>query len=126
MLVCDTHSLPVEDWNCARDYGSQDHGNPGMITSDGRECCCAQAWIQSGHVRRRNPKSGGCFSLTDLVVVQHMCLSGFDRLDTLIQNPVYSFNSFTCRGIVQLSQDVFNKKDKQGLDPIYVLVIVIV
>ena len=70
--VCLRVALPVEGWNCARDYGSQDHGNPGMITADGRECCCAQACMQSGHVRRRQPKSGGCFSLTDLVVVQHM------------------------------------------------------
>jgi hypothetical protein len=70
----------------------------------------------SAHLRRQ-PKRGGCFSLTDLVVVQHMCLSGFDRLDTLIQKPVYSFNSFRCSWNRASQSSVFNVKDKQGLGP---------
>ena len=49
-----------------------------------------------------------------------MCLSGFDRLDLLIQKPVYSETRSTpsgVRGIVHLSQGVFNVEDKQGLGP---------
>jgi hypothetical protein len=66
---------------------------PRNITVDGRACCMLRTSRQSAHLRRQR---GGCFSSTDLVVVQHMCLSGFDRLDPLIQKPVYSFNSFRC------------------------------
>ena len=66
---------------------------PRNITADGRACCMLRTSRQSAHLRRQR---GACFSSTDLVVVQHMCLSGFDRLDPLIQKPVYSFNSFRC------------------------------
>jgi hypothetical protein len=65
---------------------------PRNITADGRACCMLRTSRQSARLRRQR----GCFSSTDLVVVQHMCLSGFDRLDPLIQKPVYSFNSFRC------------------------------
>ena len=66
---------------------------PRNITADGRVCCMLCTSSQSAHLRRQR---GGCCSSTDLVVVQHMCLSGFDRLDPLIQKEVYSFNYFRC------------------------------
>jgi hypothetical protein len=60
------------------------------ITADGRAVAHKQA------VSSFEETACGRFSSTDLVVVQHMCLSGFDRLDPLIQKAVYSFNSFRC------------------------------
>ena len=96
---------------------------PRNITADGRACCMLRTSRQSAHLRRQR---GACFSSSDLVVVQHMCLSGFDRLDPLIQKPVYLFNSFRCSWNRASQSSVFNVKDKKDLDPIYVLVFVIV
>ena len=76
----------------------------------GRKVMGTQEWSQRSHMLHVAYKHAvsssmqshssqsvvAVFYLTDLVVVQHRCLSGFDRLDTLIQKPVYSFNSFTC------------------------------
>ena len=73
---------------------------PRNITADGRACCMLHtsqmSTSQMSCLSPQRRQGGGCFSSTDLVVVQHMCLSGFDRLDPLIQKPVYSFNSFRC------------------------------
>jgi hypothetical protein len=63
----------------------------------------------------------------DLVVVQHMCLSGFHRLDTLFaKNRCTRSTPSGVRGIVHLSQESSTLKTNKDLDPIYVLVFVIV
>jgi hypothetical protein len=99
---------------------------PRNITADGRACCMLRTSMQSAHLRRQ-PKRGGCFSWTDLVVVQHMCLSGFDRLDTrFAKNRCTRSTPSGVGGIVHLSQVSSTLKTNKDLDPIYVLVFVIV
>ncbi len=90
--VCLCVTFPVEDWNYSRDYGSEGHGTQEYHRGRSRMLMLSTS-MQSSHLRRQRV---GCFSSTDLVVVQHMFLSGFDRLDPVIQKPVYSFNSFRC------------------------------
>ena len=97
---------------------------PRNITSDGRACCMLSTSMQSAHLRRQ-PKRGGCFSWTDLVVVQHMCLSGFDRLDTLFAKN-WCTRSTPSDARLHLSQVSSTLKTNKDLDPIYVLVFVIV
>ena len=55
-----------------------------------------------------------------------MCLSGFDRLDTLFaKNRCTRSTPSGVRGIVHLSQESSTLKTNKDLDPIYVLVFVI-
>ena len=55
-----------------------------------------------------------------------MCLSGFDRLDTLFaKNRCTRSTPTGVRGIVHLSQVSSTLKTNKDLDPIYVLVFVI-
>ena len=57
----------------------------------------------------------------------HMCLSGFDRLDTLFaKNRCTRSTPTGVRGIVHLSQVSSTLKTNKDLDPIYVLVFLIV
>ena len=86
---------------------------PRNITADGRACCMLRTSSQSARLRRQR----GCFSSTDLVVVQHMCCQVSIVSTRSSKSRCTRSTPSGVRGIVHLSQDVFNVEDKQGLGP---------